>query len=780
MKKQNTISNNNVRISWGGGHTTLSLKKLFPHLNYPPHYSSKKSFSLLVSISLSSLFFSFPSTLSANGSSGDSSCSTSSPSHCVYGTTIGGSSNITIGDTLDTTDDKKTLTLSNITSGNKITITANKSILQTNNPSINAGAYIITNFKDSVWSGNLYINNGGYMNISSLTFDGTYQGDSDESLKGYGYSGNIDINTGQNIFNFKNSKFGNASATNQTASINFSQQKTYITPETTFNLNDSIAQANIVTTAANQTINLINDSKWIGNYNYKQNNIAISSSFTINSTNSSMTGNIDNSNLMGFIDTKNTLNLTFSGVNSSDGYSLKGDVITNGFDSTITLKDNARWVGNYTYTNGYMANNATLNIKSTNSSMTGNFTIKYDYRRNAVNSNLTFSGVNSSDGYSLKGNIAIQPMISGGTNTIQFSDSAKWIGAGSFNSYGSLTFDNSTFEGVKLQGAEARYNSSILLYSGKKNTVSFNKSTILGEGNISSYGEDTLSFTDTTIQSDNIDIIQGNPSGKLTLKITDSKVNNITSIASGILTFTLDASSTKDINNTNTSSTLTFANTSNKTNLSIGNIEFAGKISGTLKNTSLGDIKGGSGLWDNLTLDASSTGNITNTNTSSILTIQNTLPASSPSDVAPAPVSPVVASGDGGDISPTEDSTTPSQPTFNHTYGDIDFAGKLSASVSKSSMKSLNLSHTDNSITLKDASALGKLSINGGSTITTLSDSSIGEIQITGGDSKANLTASNNSKIDTIKTIGGTSNITLDNSTLNSFVIDNGGKAILS
>lgn len=134
-------------------------------------------------------------------------CIASGSTPCVSVSTKGGIT-ASVSDTLNATPDKKQLrvvgTLDNPSKA--IDIKANKSILNVGNVSIRNGSTINATFQDSLWNsqdGTLSIFQGGFANNSTLNFTGAYQGDSEPSLKGYAFAGDMMMNVGIVMVNFK-------------------------------------------------------------------------------------------------------------------------------------------------------------------------------------------------------------------------------------------------------------------------------------------------------------------------------------------------------------------------------------------------------------------------------------------------------------------------------------------------------------------------------------------------------------------------------------------------
>lgn len=444
---------------------------------------------------------------------GVAGCSTTSSTACVGGTYNSGSGagvTVSVGDTLDTTPDEKTLKIAGSlrNPSDYFTLNANSSIVTAGGGfTINNGSKAIFNFKNSAYKGSFTLGDyGGFDETSSFTFDGNYQGASDDSVKGYAYIGNI--------------------------------------------------------TASNQTFSGIfkNDANMKGNITFGP-PFTFQSTNNISFTNSSLEGNIIKTPL-----TRNksvsTATINFSG-NSSKGFALKGNIDNTLQSLTVNFSNQAKMVGNIRLASDPFGNANTLNMTFNNSSLEGGI----DLRANGGTFNLT-GNANS------KFNITSFVGTNGGyTDTINLNLNSSTLQGSTDGSTLSYTNTNDNFKLTATAGSKVYMNLTSNLNrrdTPPSNTISLTDSTWIGNITINN-GKASLTLKNSTMSGN----IGGNEA--FSGSFTDSSIGNI--------------------NNNNTSSTLTFASVApavgsdpKPTDHTIGNINFSGKITGSIANTTIGNI----------------------------------------------------------------------------------------------------------------------------------------------------------------------------------------------
>lgn len=507
---------------------------------------SKKSFFRFSAVLAPLLLTPFSSVQAANF--GVAGCSTTSTSACVGGTYFG-SITVSATDTTDVTPDKKQLKITGPLNNpaNYFTLNANSSIVTAGGGfTVNNGSKATFNFKNSVYQGNFTLGDrGGFDNTSSFTFDGNYQGVSDDSAKGYAYIGSI-------------------TASNQTFSGTFK--------------NDA---------------NMKGDITFGPPYTYKSTN-------NISFTNSSLEGSIIKTALTDSGGTTSTATINFSG-NSSKGFALKGDINDRLQSLTVTFSNQAKMVGSIKMANDPYGNSNTLNVTFNNSSLEGGI----DLRANGGTFNLTgnanskfnirsFVGTNGGyidtinlnlNGSSLQGNTDGSNLSYNNTN-----DRFNLIATDGSKIYMNLTANQVVgFYSIKpsnvinLTGSE--WIGNITTNVG---TTSLTLKDSTMSGNITATGGKTsLTLTNsTTANIGGNGIFQGN--------FTDSSIGDISnSNAGSTLTFaTVPATAGSD---------------PKPTDHTIGNISFSGKITGSIANTTIKNITltSNSGISSDLSLNNS-------------------------------------------------------------------------------------------------------------------------------------------------------------------------------
>lgn len=444
---------------------------------------------------------------------GVAGCSTTSSTACVGGTYNSGSGagvTVSVGDTLDTTPDEKTLKITGSlrNPSDYFTLNANSSIVTAGGGfTINNGSKAIFNFKNSVYKGSFTLGDyGGFDETSSFTFDGNYQGTSDDSVKGYAYIGNI-------------------TASNQTFSGTFK-----------------------------------NDANMKGNITFGP-PFTFQSTNNISFTNSSLEGNIIKTPLTANASVS-TATINFSG-NSSKGFALKGNIDNTLQSLTVNFSNQAKMVGNIRLASDPFGNANTLNMTFNNSSLEGGI----DLRANGGTFNLT-GNANS------KFNITSFVGTNGGyTDTINLNLNNSTLQGSTDGSTLSYTNTNDNFKLTATAGSKVYMNLTSNLNrrdTPPSNTISLTDSTWVGNITINN-GKASLTLKNSTMSGN----IGGNEA--FSGNFTDSSIGNI--------------------NNNNAASTLTFASVApavgsdpKPTDHTIGNINFSGKITGSIANTTIGNI----------------------------------------------------------------------------------------------------------------------------------------------------------------------------------------------
>ncbi|PAF54500.1 hypothetical protein BKH42_00905 [Helicobacter sp. 13S00482-2] len=480
----------------------------------PPPIVIKSSSSPLSKVSLLSFSFVLAPLLLTPFSvvkAATTSCSTTSSTACISGTGYGGVS-VSFGDTLDSTPDVKTLKLQ-LSSGalnnpdRYFSVTANSSILTASNFTVDNGSKTTFNFKNSAYKGNFTMaRNGGFNSVSSFSFDGSYQGNSDNSVKGYAYVGNITV-------------------ANQTFKGVFK--------------NDANMKGDIITT-----------QPW-----------TYQATTNVTFTNSSLEGSIVNKRTddTGRVTTGSTV--SFSG-NSSKGFAMKGNINNSYQSMNVNFSNGAKMIGNIISKTDAYRNALTTSVSFNNSSLDGNI--------NATGNYGTLS-ITATNGSKLNTNLT-------GTN-------------GGFTDTINLTLDNSTLQGRKDNSITSYTNTndnfSLKATGGSKIYMNLTTDGTGGSNNI--HPSSVINLKDSEWTGS---IQVGANASKVTLNLNASSMNGNVS-GDGIFASTLTDASIGNITNNNASSTLTFASVATSGQASdhtIGNINFSGKITGSIGNTTIGNI----------------------------------------------------------------------------------------------------------------------------------------------------------------------------------------------
>lgn len=497
----------------------------------PPARLLKKSFFRFSAVLAPLLLAPFSSVQAA--SFGDASCSTTSSTACIGGTYTSGSGagfTVSVSDTLDTTPDEKTLKITGIlrNPADFFTVNANKSILTASNFTVDNGSKVTFNFKNSAYKGNFTLGNyGGFNNTSSFTFDGSYQGSSDNSVKGYAYVGNIN-------------------AANQTFSGTFR-----------------------------------NDANMKGNITFT-NPYTFSSKNNVSFTNSSLEGNIIKKTTDASGGIKSDATVSFSG-NSSKGFAMKGNISNALQKLTVNFSNQAKMIGNISLANDPYANSNTLNVNFNNASFEGGINL------NRNSGTFTLGATAGS-----KLNVSSFVGTNGGyTDTINMTLGGSTLQGKSDGTSVSYTNTNDRFNLTATGGSKIYMNLTANPAPGfsaikPSNTINLTDSTWIGSIT-TNVGTTSLTLKNSTM-SGNI----GGGNGTFKGNFTDSSIGNIS--------------------NSNSASTLTFASATppagsdpKPTDHTIGNINFSGKITGSIANTTIGNLNliSNSGISNDLSLNNS-------------------------------------------------------------------------------------------------------------------------------------------------------------------------------
>ncbi|WP_180762738.1 hypothetical protein, partial [Helicobacter sp. 12S02232-10] len=508
---------------------------------------------------------------------------------------------LSLQDTTDTTPDKVVLKQMIKAGGwtnaaRSSTITALNAIVSSSfDLRFQNGSTMTFNFTNSVYQGNFingYQPNGAYgtSKTSTFTFDGSYQGNSDASLKGYAWVGNINIQAQDNQITFKNdaNMKGNITASHNSGSQSKTSLITFkdsalegdITAlssavdlklggahsnvlsivfdgnSTTkgYALKGADGEQNATIRAVSGGLNITFDNGAIAyantNLSYDQYSQTDIPTLNITLKNKSvLNGNINN--VKANFNKNPTQNVTLE-----SGSLLKGNA--NNQLGILNLKsDNAKMIGNVNTLQAPIDSDTHTIITFTNSSLEGNIENNFIGKdHNGTYTNATFDGNNTTDGYALKGDVT-NPY---GTMNLTFKNGAVW--QGDYKTNDATTYDqnstknNLTFDKGSITG-------SITLFGGTGEIKASNHSSL---GNIST---------------------QAGRNGVITkLSITASDHSSLGNISGdALLTASFSDSSVGDIQNSNANSTLTFATASDT-----APTDKTGEVSSEDKKITIGDI----------------------------------------------------------------------------------------------------------------------------------------------------------------------------------------------
>lgn len=500
-------------------------------------------------------------------------CIISGSTPCVD---VSAKDNITasVSDTsIDTPDKKQLRVVGALDNPSKsIDIKANKSILNVGNLSIRNGSTINATFQDSLWNsqgGKLSIFQGGFANNSTLNFTGAYQGNSEPSLKGYAFVGDMMMNVGIVKVNFKDNanmkgmlltEGNNVPDTGRSLNVSFTKSSLegsintnynrlpdYPTLNVTFNNNSSKGFAfngSVAMNSSNLNITFNDGAIW--------KNASIRNEFGTTTINANSGSKIFFDSLLGpgvggsgsFNNPDRRINLNNSIFQGLTEFSIAK--ITN-FQGNISFNANnnskvyANFNSQYNFTINDVPRNSTLKFDS--SSLIGNITNtwKNSPRGGGMKTIATFSKNNSNDGFAFSGSIQNDQ----GSMDVSFSNGAIWKD-GYF-----IANDTSSIS----VGSGAIVNADI---NANKATT-----TITVSGN-------------STIKN-----IQG--AGKSIISIANSNIGNINT---SNLTSTLDFAYTRPASADSVSNTAENL----KPTYRLGDISFAGKVSGNIYSSNIRNL----------------------------------------------------------------------------------------------------------------------------------------------------------------------------------------------
>ncbi|WP_143428393.1 hypothetical protein, partial [Helicobacter sp. 11S03491-1] len=413
-KKKNVYSNDTIYVSTGDRTKTIHTKAMYP---------SKKS-SLIVSAALCALTLPFSPVYSdaiIKTPFGDSTCSNTSTEACIGGSyedldSVSIKGYITLSDTF--MPDEKSVFISGFARrDSKFTLNANKSILTTIKPTtaMTNGSSITMNFKDSAWEGDIVYSDRAYRRgkTSIFTFEGNYEGNSDDDLKGYAFVGTIGAYSGANTLNFDGANYkgdvwsnyddnfgdGGRITINLKNKSNFEGYMENSGDYFNVTFTDSTMTGDITTTNTGSSSTKVPKTK-------------------VNFTNSTLNGNLINTAFfVGTIPTPEKFGTTavFNG-NGESGYAIIGDISTDVGLMDVTFNQ-ANMKGNvdiitgnidiWTQNNSYSSIITKLTFK--NSELDGNIIQNIEFTGDDENkeysmdyqTTVTFSG-NGTNGYAMK------------------------------------------------------------------------------------------------------------------------------------------------------------------------------------------------------------------------------------------------------------------------------------------------------------------------------------------------------------------------------------------
>ncbi|MDO7252561.1 beta strand repeat-containing protein, partial [Helicobacter cappadocius] len=522
-----------------------------------------KSFIPVISFVLSTFLFSFSGELRAD-TLGDASCTLGDSASCAklisepngVSLTPLGSDQYNLNFNMTHLDFNK---WQNENLPNKvINLTANNAIINSNGKEIYGNnTETKFNFKNSVLNGTIYfykfLSYGAIypyrMSPDTLNFDGSYQGDSNPSLKDYAFVGDL---------------------------------KGHVAKSVTFNF------ANNANWKGNTSI----DGWYTGH-----------SSYTFNFTNSSLEGNItgpsDNDHIHY---STTTLNYNFSG-NSDKGFALKG---ANGASSNISAargafnlsldkgaKAYANITMNYNGFSGYDTQKVNLTLND-NSFLQGNV-VSY---MGTINANLTDSsmigGIKNSTGTAWKWNLdnssvdtksAGITIGNGATFNFDLKNNSSLIGKAKLtNSNITVTLNNSSWQG----GASGnRGNFNLNLDQGSKAS---------GDITFTTDGTTYVGPLKANINLNNGSILEGKMSttnGKITINAdNDSKINGNLTLSGNFYNVSFNPSATVNLTKSSWVGNITIDNSGTSNNLNVNltlnnNSSILGNITTTTGSTNL-------------------------------------------------------------------------------------------------------------------------------------------------------------------------------------------------
>lgn len=500
-------------------------------------------------------------------------CVVSGDTPCVSVSATGGIT-ASVSDTSTTTPDKKQLRVIGAfdNPSKSVTIKANKSILNVGSLSIRNGSTINATFQDSLWNsqgGTLGIFQGGFTNNSTLNFTGAYQGNSEPSLKGYAFAGNMMMNVGIVRVNFKDNanmkgrlftQGNNVPSPSNRLNVTFTKSSLEGSIDTNYNLYPDYPTLNV-------TFNNNSSKGFAFDGTVKMNSSNLNITFNDGAIwkNASITNEFGTTTINANSGSKIFFNaLGGPGVGGSGSYNSPNRIINlnNGIFQGLTEGSIAK-ITNFQGSLSFNANN--------NSKVYTNINSQYNYTNNGVARNSTIKF----DSSSLVGNITntwTNSPTAGGMKTIATFSKNNINDGFAFN--GTIQNDQGLMEVSFANGAIWKNGYFI---ANDTSSISVNSGSVIN----ADINANKATTTITVLGNSTIKNIQGG--GKSIISIANSNTENInTSNLASTLAFTY----------TPPASVAGVGNTVENLNpiYRLGNISFSGKISGNIYSSSIRNL----------------------------------------------------------------------------------------------------------------------------------------------------------------------------------------------
>lgn len=364
-----------------------------------------------------------------------------------------------------------------------------------------------------------------------------------------------------------------------------------------------------------------NNSKVIGDITTPTGNILSSTTNTLSFTNSSLSGAIKQPQDSNWSSKEEphqpSTTVTFSGNNSTDGYAWSGELINNEGTSNITLNDGAIWKGDATLsstfkkdaTTGVQAPQAIANITLNSASQqsgtittTGTAELTLNASANSSVGTITAKGKNAT--VTANDNSSIDTINHNGVS-----------GTYTLNSNSTLKNYNSTTNGATLTLNDRSAVNNINITAGLA-TINVNSGSSVGVDNtkdsisVGSNASLNATFDDASVHIKGISGATAKTTSSIVFtNLSNSEIGNVD--FAGSLTGNILASSIGTLKNTNAKSDLTISDTQGKSygdiNYSAGNLradfDFTPQVGADSKRTTIGDIVLGSGANAHLSLN---------------------------------------------------------------------------------------------------------------------------------------------------------------------------------